>query len=87
MARTKQPPRNPNIDRPVATIGSDIQSTKRRLTPRPTLGKVLNKGVLCKAVWPNQLILNASRGNYTAYDCVYCDTQLLIFRFSFLHIT
>ena len=44
MARTKQTPRNPNIDRPVAAIGSDIQSTKRRPTPRPTLGKVLNKG-------------------------------------------
>ena len=28
-----------------------------------------------------------SWGTYTAYDCVYCDTQLLVFRFSFLHIT
>ena len=44
MARTKQTPRNPNIDRPVATVGSDIQSTERRLTPRPTQGKVPNKG-------------------------------------------
>ena len=44
MARTKQTPRNPNTDRPVTVVGSDIQSTKRRLTPRPTLGKVLSKG-------------------------------------------
>ena len=27
------------------------------------------------------------RGNYTAFDGLYCDTQLLVFRFSFLHIT
>ena len=44
MARTKQIPRNPNIDRPVVAVGSDIQSTERRLTPRPTQGKVPNKG-------------------------------------------
>ena len=44
MVRTKQTPRNPNIDRRVAVIGSDIQSTKGRPTPRPTLGKVLSKG-------------------------------------------
>ena len=44
MARTKLTPRNPNIDRPVAAIGSDIQSTKRRPTPKPTLEKVLGKG-------------------------------------------
>ena len=44
MARTKQTPRKPNIDRPVAGGGSDIHSTKRRPTPRPTLGKVLRKG-------------------------------------------
>ena len=44
MARTKQTPRNPNIDRPVVAVGSDIQSTERRLTPRPIQGKVPNKG-------------------------------------------
>ena len=44
MARTKQTPRNPNIDRPVAAVRSDIQSTERRPTPRPTQGKVPNKG-------------------------------------------
>ena len=44
MAMTKQTPRNPNIDRPVAAVGSDIQSTERRPTPRLTQGKVPNKG-------------------------------------------
>ena len=44
MARTKQTPRNPNIGRPVVAVGSDIQSAERRLTPRPTQGKVPNKG-------------------------------------------
>ena len=44
MVRTKQTPRNPNIDRPVAAVGSDIQSTERRPTPRPPQGKVLGKG-------------------------------------------
>ena len=44
MARTKQTPRNPNVDRPVVAVGSDIQSTERRPTPRPTQGKVSNKG-------------------------------------------
>ena len=43
--------------------------------------------VLCMAVRSNQLFFNVSRGNYTAYDCVYCNTQLLVFRFSFLCIT
>ena len=43
MARTKQTPRNPNVDRPVV-VGSGIQSAGRRLTPRPTQGKVPNKG-------------------------------------------
>ena len=44
MARTKQTPRNPNIDRPVAAIGSDIQSTRKWLTPRPTSSKIPSKG-------------------------------------------
>ena len=44
MVRMKQTPRNPNVDRPVAAMGSDIQSAERRPTPRPTQGKVLNKG-------------------------------------------
>ena len=44
MVRTKQTPRNPNIDRPEAVVGSDIQPTERRLTPRPTQGKVSSKG-------------------------------------------
>ena len=44
MARTKQTPRNPNIDRPIAAIGRDIQSTERRLTPKPTPNKTPVKG-------------------------------------------
>ena len=44
MARTKQTPRNSNTDRPVAAVGIDIQSAERRPTPRPTQGKVPNKG-------------------------------------------
>ena len=44
MARTKQTPRNPNIDRPVAAVGSDISSIERRLTPRPMQGKISSKG-------------------------------------------
>ena len=44
MVITKQTHRNPNIDRPVAAMGSDIQSTERRPTPRPILAKVLSKG-------------------------------------------
>ena len=44
MARMKQTPRSLNVDRPVAAVGSDIQSTERRPTLRPTQGKVLSKG-------------------------------------------
>ena len=44
MARTKQTPRNPNLDRTVAAVGSDIQSAERRPTPRPTQGNIPNKG-------------------------------------------
>ena len=44
MARTKQTPRNPNINRPKAAIGSDIQPTKGRPTPRPPLSKTQVKG-------------------------------------------
>ena len=44
MARTKQTPRNPNIDRSIAAIGSDIQSTERSPAPKPTLNKAPVKG-------------------------------------------
>ena len=39
MARTKQTPRNPNINRPKAAMGSDVQSTEGRPTPRPASSK------------------------------------------------
>ena len=42
MARTKQTPRNPNINRPKATIGSDVQ--EGRPTPRLALSKTPIKG-------------------------------------------
>ena len=44
MARTKQTPRNPNINRLKVAIGSDVQSTKGRPTPRPASSKTLVKG-------------------------------------------
>ena len=44
MARTKQTPRNSNIDRPIVAIGSDIQLTERRPTPKPMLNKTPVKG-------------------------------------------
>ena len=43
--------------------------------------------LLCKAVWSSGLFFKVSRGIYTVYDCVHCNTQLLVFRFSFLYIT
>ena len=36
MARTKQTPRNPVRDRPIAAVGSDLHSIEGRLPPRPT---------------------------------------------------
>ena len=44
MARTKQTPRNPIINRPKAAIGSDVQSTEGRPTPRPASSKTPVKG-------------------------------------------
>ena len=35
MACTKQTPRNPNVNRPTAAMGSDIQP-KRRIPSKPT---------------------------------------------------
>ena len=44
MARTKQTPRNPNINRSKVAIGSDVQSTEGRPTPRPASSKTPVKG-------------------------------------------
>ena len=44
MARTKQTPRNPNIDRPMAAVGSDIQSAERRPTPQTHTRQKPKKG-------------------------------------------
>ena len=43
MARTKQMPRNPKLDRPTAAMGSDVQP-ERRIPLKPTSKKLLMKG-------------------------------------------
>ena len=56
-------------------------------------GRYINHPVnllLCRAVHivcALNLLYVCLGGNYTAYDSVYCNTQLLIFRFSFLCYT
>ena len=42
MARTKQTPRNPNLERPSAAMGSDVQ--ERRVPLKPTSKKIATKG-------------------------------------------
>ena len=44
MARTKQTPRNPNVNEPKAAVGSDAQPTERRPAPKPALSKTPAKG-------------------------------------------
>ena len=43
MAPTKQTPRNPNVDRPTAAMGSDIQP-ERRIPSKPTFKNLPIKG-------------------------------------------
>ena len=43
MARTKQTPRNPNIDRPATAVGSDVQP-EGRITSKHKSGKLPMKG-------------------------------------------
>ena len=43
MAHTKQTPRNPNVDRPTAAMGSDIQP-ERRIPLKPTSKNLPMKG-------------------------------------------
>ena len=42
MAHTKQTPRNPNLERPTAAMGSDVQP-ERRVPSKPTSKKVATK--------------------------------------------
>ena len=42
MACTKQTPRNPNLGRPSAAMGSDVQ--ERRVPLKPTSKKLAKKG-------------------------------------------
>ena len=43
MARTKQTPRNPNVDRPAIALGSDVQP-ERRTTSKQMSKKLPVKG-------------------------------------------
>ena len=43
MARTKQTPRNPNLERPTTAMGSDIQP-ERRVPSKPMSKKIATKG-------------------------------------------
>ena len=43
MARTKQTPRNPNLERPITAKGSDIQP-ERRVPLKPTSKTIATKG-------------------------------------------
>ena len=42
MACTKQTPRNPNLERPPAAMGSDVQ--ERRAPSKPSSKKIATKG-------------------------------------------
>ena len=42
MAHTKQTPKNPNLERPSAAMGSDVQ--ERRVPLKPTTKKITTKG-------------------------------------------
>ena len=44
MAQMKQTPRNPHVSQPKAAVGSDVQLTERRCTPKPTMSKTPVKG-------------------------------------------
>ena len=43
MANTKQTPRNSNLERPTAAVGSNVQ-LERRVPPKLTSKKVATKG-------------------------------------------
>ena len=43
MARTKQTPRNPNVERPTTAMGSDVQP-ERRVPSKATSKKIATKG-------------------------------------------
>ena len=43
MARTKQTPRNPNLERPTTAMVSDVQP-ERRVPSKPSSKKIATKG-------------------------------------------
>ena len=56
MARTKQTPRNPNLERPTTAMGSDVQP-ERRVPSKPTSkkgGKQPQKHLLHKLIRRNK---------------------------------
>ena len=54
MARTKQTPRNPVLERPSAAVGSDVQ--ERRVPSKPTTKKIPKGGKQpCKHMLHNML--------------------------------
>ena len=62
MACTKQTPRNPNLERPSAAMGSDVQ--ERRIPSKPTSKKKATKGRKqpCKHVLHRLLKWTSSTG-------------------------
>ena len=44
MARTKQTPKNPHINRPKLAVGSDVQQTEGRVPSKPASRKAPVKG-------------------------------------------
>ena len=62
MARTKQTPRNPNLERPSAAMGSDVQ--ERRVPSKPTTKKIATKGGKqpCKHMLHKLLKWNSTTG-------------------------
>ena len=94
MVQTKCTPKNPQIHRPVTAIGKDDQPPQKDMQKAPVKGgKQPRKTsfMLCRAVRGEELKISIFNFNclgviYCIYS-VYCDTQLLVFRFSFLRIT
>ena len=61
MAHTKQTPRNPNLERPSAAVGSDVQ--ERRVPSKPTTKKITKGGKQpCKHMLHKMLEWNSTTG-------------------------
>ena len=61
MAHTKQTPRNPVLERPSATMGSDVQ--ERRVPSKPTTKKITKGGKQpCKHILHKMLNQDSTTG-------------------------